>query len=139
MINQPLKLLLIWHLRNLKKILDFSKPSEEIENVECDRKSKKSLQEIIQDYQEIIRDVALTVIAIPPTQVSVERLFSVLKLIKTDLRGSMKEDLVEAMIFLRTLNFKWNSFVCMYCTWISVFWVISWICSFTWVPNFVFM
>lgn len=85
---------------------DFSKALEEIENVGYDRKSKISLQEIIQSYREIIRDVALTVIAIPPTQVSVERLFSVLKLMKTDLRASMKEDLVEAMLFLRTLNFE---------------------------------
>ena len=36
--------------------------------------------------------------AIPPTQVSVERLFSFLKLIKTDLRASMKENLVEAVL-----------------------------------------
>ena len=81
----------------------FSKASEEIENVEYDRKSKKSLQELIQGYPDILRDVALSVIAIPPTPVSVERLFSVLKLIKTDLRASMKDDLVEAVFFLRTL------------------------------------
>ena len=38
----------------------------------------------------------------PPTQVSVERLFSALKIIKFDLRASMKEDLIEAILFLRT-------------------------------------
>ena len=67
------------------------------------------MQEIIQDYSEIIKDVAFTVIAISPTQVNVERLFPVLKLMKTDLGLSMKEDLVEAMIFLRTLLYlnKW--------------------------------
>ena len=85
---------------------DFNRALAAIENIDYDRKSKTSLQEIIKGYPEIIREVALNVIAIPPTQVSVERLFSVLKLMKTDLRASMKEDLVEAMLFLRTYNIE---------------------------------
>ena len=68
-----------------------------------DRKSKLSLEQLIQGYPEIIREVASTVIAIPPTQVSVERLFSVLKIIKSDLRASMKEDIAEAEV---TMNRK---------------------------------
>ena len=32
-----------------------------------------------------------------PTQVSVERLFSALKIIKSDLRASTKEDLIEVV------------------------------------------
>ena len=64
---------------------DFSKASEEIENAEYNHKSKKSLQEIIQGYPEIIRDVTVAMIAIPSTQVNVERLVSVFKLIKTHL------------------------------------------------------
>jgi hypothetical protein len=35
----------------------------------------------------------------PPTQVSVEQLFSALKIIKSDLRASMKEDLAEAILY----------------------------------------
>ena len=55
---------------------DFSKASEEIENVEYDHKNKKkTLQEIIKSYLEIIRHVALTVIAISPMQASDEMLF----------------------------------------------------------------
>jgi hypothetical protein len=44
----------------------------------------------------------MTVTAMPPTQVSVEQLFSALKIIKSDLRASMKEDLAEAILFPRT-------------------------------------
>jgi hypothetical protein len=40
----------------------------------------------------------MTVTAMPPTQVSV---FSALKIIKSDLRASMKEDLAEAILFPR--------------------------------------
>ena len=85
---------------------DFNRALAAIENIDYDRKSKTSLQEIIKGYPKIIREVALNVIAIPLTQVSMERLFSVLKLMKTDLRASMKENLVEAMLFLRTYNIE---------------------------------
>ena len=53
-------------------------------------------------YPEMVREVARVVTALPPTQVSVERLFSALKIIRSDLRTSMKEDLTEAILFLRT-------------------------------------
>ena len=43
----------------------------------------------------------MAVTALPPTQVSVERLFSALRIIKSDLRVAMKEDLIEAILFLR--------------------------------------
>ena len=42
------------------------------------------------------------VTALPPTQVSVERLFPALRITKSDLRAAMKEDLIEAILFLRT-------------------------------------
>jgi hypothetical protein len=44
----------------------------------------------------------MIVTAMPPTHISVEKLFSALKIIKSDLRASMKEDLAEAILFLRT-------------------------------------
>jgi hypothetical protein len=53
-------------------------------------------------YREIVRPAAMIVTAMPPTQVSVEQLFSALKMIKSDLRASMKEDLAEAILFPRT-------------------------------------
>ena len=66
------------------------------------RSSKLTITEVLPLYPEIIRNVARTITAMPPTQVSVERLFSALRIIKSDLRASMKEDLTEAVLFLRT-------------------------------------
>jgi hypothetical protein len=43
----------------------------------------------------------MIVTAMPPTQVSMKQLFSALKIIKSDLRASMKEDLSEAILFPR--------------------------------------
>ncbi|KAM9307836.1 uncharacterized protein PAF06_011978 [Gastrophryne carolinensis] len=67
-----------------------------------DRSSKITVQQAINMYPETVKDVARVVSALPPTQVSVERLFSALKIIRSDLRASMKEDLMEAILFLRT-------------------------------------
>ena len=85
---------------------DFDRVLAEIEKIDYNSKSQISLQEIIKGYPEIIREITLTNIAIPLTLVSVERLFSVLKLMNTDLRALIKEDLVEAMLLLRTNNFE---------------------------------
>ncbi|GFG29456.1 hypothetical protein Cfor_08213, partial [Coptotermes formosanus] len=81
---------------------EFYKALKEVEKY--DRSSKLTVEEAILVYPEIVSDVARIVTAIPPTQVSVERLFSALKIIKSDLRASMKEDLAEAILFLRTLH-----------------------------------
>jgi len=40
--------------------------------------------------------------ALPPTQVTVERLFSAMKILLTDLRSKMKDDIVEAILFLKS-------------------------------------
>ena len=40
--------------------------------------------------------------ALPHTQVSVERLFSAMKILLTDLRSKMKHDIVEAILFLKS-------------------------------------
>lgn len=75
-----------------------------LEGVEkYDRSSKLNVQEAIDVYPKIIENVARIVTALPPTQVSVERLFSALKIIKSDLRASLKEDLIEAILFLRNI------------------------------------
>ncbi|XP_044134821.1 AP-4 complex subunit mu-1 isoform X1 [Bufo gargarizans] len=81
---------------------EFYKALKEVEKY--DRSSKLTVEEAILVYPENVSDVARIVTAMPPTQVSVERLFSGLKIIKSDLRASMKEDLAEAILFLRTLH-----------------------------------
>lgn len=81
---------------------EFYNALKEVEKY--DRSSKLTVEEAILVYPEIVSDVARIVTAMPPTQVSVERLFSALKIIKSDLRASMKEDLAEAILFLRTLH-----------------------------------
>jgi hypothetical protein len=40
-------------------------------------------------------------IKVPPTQVSVERLFSALKILKSDHRNRLGEKMLNAMLFLR--------------------------------------
>ncbi|KAM5125247.1 LOW QUALITY PROTEIN: uncharacterized protein ACMZJ9_022334 [Mantella aurantiaca] len=78
---------------------EFYEALKEVEKY--DRSSKLTIEEVILVYPEIVTDVARIVTAMPPTQVSVERLFSALK-IMSDLRASMKENLAEAILFLRT-------------------------------------
>ena len=77
----------------------FEKALLEVEKI--DRSSKLSVLQAIERYPQIVQ-VSYTVTALPPTQVSVERLFSALRLIQSDLRASMKEDLIEAILFLRS-------------------------------------
>ena len=48
-----------------------------------------------------LRDVALLLTALPPTQVSVERLFSALKILKSDRRNRLKDKMLNAMLLLR--------------------------------------
>nr|XP_022908982.1 uncharacterized protein LOC111420259 [Onthophagus taurus] len=66
------------------------------------RYSKLTVKEAIPKYPKIVQNSAWAVTALPPTQVSVERLFSALKIIKSDLRASLKDDILEAILYLRT-------------------------------------
>ena len=52
-------------------------------------------------YPPVIKDVCFILVSLPVTQVSVERLFSSLKLLKSDLRNRLKSDIVDDMLFLR--------------------------------------
>ncbi|KAM4044019.1 uncharacterized protein ACNLHF_008128 [Anomaloglossus baeobatrachus] len=79
---------------------NFSLAFKEIEKF--NRSSKLTVHEAIPLYPEIVRDVAHVVTALPSTQVTVEKLFSSLKITRSDLRSSMKEDLMEAILFLTT-------------------------------------
>ena len=59
----------------------------------------------IPHYPPMLQKLAFTLTALPPTQVSVEILFSALQIIRSDLRALMKEDLVKAILFLCTNGF----------------------------------
>ena len=72
------------------------------EVLKYDRSTKLSVAEAVNLYPGIVKEITNIVTAMPPTQVSVERLFSALKFICSDLRSSMKNDLSEARLFLRT-------------------------------------
>ena len=76
----------------------FEKALVEMEKI--DGSSKLTVLQAVKHYLQIVQKVAYTIIALPPTQVSVERLFSALHLIRSDLRASRKEDLIEAILFL---------------------------------------
>ena len=61
-----------------------------------------TVMDAISRYPAILQKVAYTVTALPSTQVSVERLFSALHIICLDLRTLIKDDLLEAILFLHT-------------------------------------
>lgn len=81
----------------------FSIVTNEVEKVT--RFSGMDVKTAINAYPELIRDTARIITALPPTQVSVERLFSALKLLKSDNRASLDANVLEAMLFLRTNKF----------------------------------
>ena len=60
-----------------------------------------SVWEIIDTLDEPLLTTAKILSAMPVTQVSVERLFSPMKFILSDHRASMKQDLLDAILFLR--------------------------------------
>ena len=80
--------------------MDFNNALTDMENI--DKLSKMTVMDAISPYPAILQKVAYTVTALPSTQVSVERLYSALRIIHSDLRTSMKDDLLEAILFLRT-------------------------------------
>ena len=80
--------------------MDFNNALTYMENV--DRSSKMTVMNAISRYPAILQKVAYTVTALPSTQVSVETLFSALCIICSVLRTSMKDDLLETILFLRT-------------------------------------
>ena len=60
-----------------------------------------SVWKIIDTLDEPLLTTAKILSAMPVTQVSVERLFSSMKVILSDHRASMKQDLLDAILFLR--------------------------------------
>ena len=78
----------------------FEKALVKMEKI--NRSSKLTVLQTIEHYPQFFQKVAHTVTSLPPTQVSVKRLFSALHLFRPDLRASMKEHLIEAILFLRS-------------------------------------
>ena len=56
--------------------------------------------DVIRQYPTL-QEEARIASALPPTQASVERLFSALKILRSDLRTSLKEDILSAILFLK--------------------------------------
>lgn len=86
-------------------------------------KKIKELRDIInsEKYPDELREVARLCSVLPVTQVSVERLFSALKIYKSDLRSCLKVDIIDDMLLIKAnkwvvwiLNFHivklWNIF-----------------------------
>ena len=66
------------------------------------KKTKKDLVTLInEDYPEELKELALLLCTMPVTQVSVERLFSALKIFKRDQRNRLKEDILNALLLLK--------------------------------------
>ena len=64
-------------------------------------KKNKDLSEAIKEYPDDLQEVARLLATMPVTQVSVERLFSALKLLKSDLRNKLKDDIIGDILLLR--------------------------------------
>ena len=67
----------------------------------ANKKEPRKLKDPISSYPIAIKEVARLLQAMPPTQVSVERLFSALKLQKSDLRNRIKADALDALLLLK--------------------------------------
>lgn len=73
--------------------------TEKRASIKC---KKRPLREVIlSEYPVDLQPVALLLSALPPTQVSVERLFSALKFIRSDRRNRMGERLLNSILFLK--------------------------------------
>ena len=78
------------------------KVTSSIEKMErLGRLKADSVWEIIDTLNEPLLTTAKVLSAMPVTQVSVERLFSSMKFILNDHRANMKQDLLDAILFLR--------------------------------------
>ena len=53
-------------------------------------------------YYKILSNLAGLVLALPHSSVEIERLFSQVKLIKTDKRVNLKEENLESLVLLKT-------------------------------------
>ncbi|ESO11484.1 hypothetical protein HELRODRAFT_166478 [Helobdella robusta] len=82
----------------LKRKKHFEEDCKAVEDV---GRIKVNVFEAIAHYPDRIRQSSRIAASMPTSQASVERLFSALKLILSDNRQSMKEDLLSAILFIR--------------------------------------
>ena len=64
-------------------------------------KRKKDTAMSIEHYPAELQEVAHLMLVMPVTQVSVERLFSALKIYKSDLRNTLKADILSDMLLIK--------------------------------------
>ncbi|ESN95827.1 hypothetical protein HELRODRAFT_179013 [Helobdella robusta] len=93
---------------DLENIFEFEEENGQKKHFEEDCKAiedvgriKVNVFEAIAHYPDRIRQSSRIAASMPTSQASVERLFSALKLILSDNRQSMKEDLLSAILFIR--------------------------------------
>ena len=77
-----------------------------------DRSKKLSVIDVLPSHPESIQKVAYAVTALPTTQVSIERLFSSLRVIKSDLRSRLGEDLINAICSCKQTGLDPKFFLC---------------------------
>ena len=70
-----------------------------------DRTSKLSVITAISRYVAILQKVAYTIIALPPTQVTVETLFSLLRINRSDLRTLIESTYPRQFYFFAQMTF----------------------------------
>ena len=73
-----------------------------LNTIKDNRKELKKMKDPIEAYPTVIQEAARLLRGMPPTQVSVERLFSALKLQKSDLRNRIKADVLDALLLLKS-------------------------------------
>ena len=64
--------------------------------------TRRDAWDVIPSYPSAVRLSNQALAALPVTQISVERLFSAMRLLLSDLRSWLKQNTVEAMPLLRT-------------------------------------
>ena len=72
-----------------------------LNTIKADRKELKKLKDPIEAYLTVIKEVSRILRAMPPTQVSVQCLFSALKLQKSNIRNRIKADVLDALLLLK--------------------------------------
>lgn len=88
--------------RAREDIAEGLKKLEELRTNSIIKKKTDVWKAIEEQYPESIKSVSRLILAMPPSQVSVERLFSSLKILKSERRNRLKADLLDAMLFLRS-------------------------------------
>jgi len=74
----------------------------------------RSVFDVMQVFPENVRRYCAAISGLPVTQVCVERLFSALKLLLADTRSRLKEDILQALLFLRIHGVKRRTYTLLF-------------------------